>query len=306
MGISEDTIQNTVLLLKHQSINTQEILKNQSQILENQAEMLAALQGQRPPAPDPSPPASKFVWSDSLTSDVAMPLVIGPEGQGYMSQGLGDRLRGPEGLSLDYKARPWRSQDGPRNEIGRWKSGATSQSYQRDDYNTTHWYDFKIRLAEEDQYPPNDHNRAIHFQIHGPSGLNPILSLDCYVAQRRWVWLARSETKPHRVVWPAEGLPIGDFTGNIEYERWVQWTIEACWALGDLGFIRLWKDGALVYETRGETCFDDEKPPYQCMGIYYPDGRKNDPDIDFPEMRRKVWLKDFRVGDISNEASDFF
>ena len=306
MGIAEDTIQNSILLLKHSG-----------QIIENQKEILAAIKSccsikdvETPilvePPHESNGPDPKFVWSDNLKSDHDMPMLFGPSGTGYLHQGLGTMIRTREGLSVDYQVRPWKSKDGPRNEFGRWKRGATSMSYQRDEYEATHWYDFRIKINEREQSPAEDYHKSIHFQIHGPSFMNPILSLNFYPGHRRWVWWARSENRPHRVVWPVEDKPVDQFTGNMVYDTWVQWTIQACWSLTSRGFIRLWRDGALEYETRGETCYNETgQSPYQCMGIYYPDGRKNDPEISFPKMRRHVWLKDFRIGDWNNKLADF-
>jgi len=259
------------------------------------------------PPPDPTLPIATVpaIWNDNMISSTNMPLEIGPPGTGYFRQGLGDQMRTPHGLRIDYQVRPWKERDGPRNEFGRWRNGVTTMAYDLEPLHEERWYSFRVKVNQSEQTPEGDNQRSVLWQMHGPSHMNPCLSLDFYVSQRRWVWFARSsDNKPHRIVWPEEGKSLSNFSGNMTWNTWVWWVIHAKWSSGSDGFIEIIRNGQVEKGWDGENYFGGtDQKPYQQAGCYYPDGRQAHPQ--FPDMRRRIWFKDYQIGDKNNKLSDF-
>jgi hypothetical protein len=64
--------------------------------------------------------------------------------------------------------------------------------------------------------------------------------------------------------------------------RWVDWVMNVRWSWEDDGYIKIWKDGAVVAERNGPNCANDQVGPYTSFGIYKwpwnPDGEGTYPE----------------------------
>jgi len=97
-------------------------------------------------------------------------------------------------------------------------------------------------------------------------------------------------------------LPI-----KVETGKWSLWIVHAKWSPKEDGVIRIWKDGATVFEKIGPNVYGDigvEYTPYVKTGIYHPEWNLNTDRKrqafaqDKPQSFLKtLYVTDFKMGD---------
>jgi len=97
------------------------------------------------------------------------------------------------------------------------------------------------------------------------SGLNPPMALACN--GERWQITVRGDdksvtTKPHYL------FEITDDLGPVQQGAWTDWVFNIKWNYDGNGFVRIWKNGKMVYNLVAPNTFNDQKGPYLKMGVY--------------------------------------
>lgn len=97
------------------------------------------------------------------------------------------------------------------------------------------------------------------------SGLNPPIALACNGA--RWQLTVRGDdkqvtTKPEYLFETTADL------GPAQQGQWTDWVFQIKWNYDGNGFVRVWKNGKMVYYLESPNTFNDQKGPYLKLGVY--------------------------------------
>jgi len=97
------------------------------------------------------------------------------------------------------------------------------------------------------------------------SGLNPPIALACNGA--RWQLTVRGDdkqvtTKPDYLFETTADL------GPAQQGQWTDWVFNIKWNYDGNGFLKIWKNGKMVYYLESPNTFNDKKGPYLKLGVY--------------------------------------
>lgn len=96
------------------------------------------------------------------------------------------------------------------------------------------------------------------------SGLNPPLSFE--IAGNQWRIINRYSLEQPTT---SRVTAFDQRVGDVEDGRWTDWVVNVRWsATAGEGFLRIWKNGVMVVDTKGPNTYNDQRGPYFKMGIY--------------------------------------
>ncbi|MES2595246.1 MAG: polysaccharide lyase [Verrucomicrobiota bacterium] len=164
------------------------------------------------------------------------------------------------------------------------------------------WYGERIFIPEEwtfDKTPGND----IVMQWHAIPGNGKATypNLEISIGNDRWFVrqsFGSPQTKPTRTNHKLDE--------TVKRGVWVSWVIHAKWSPKDDGFLKIWKDDKLVFESKGPNVYGTigvDYTPYMKTGIYHPEWHLDtEPkratfDQEKPVATRKiVYVTDIKIG----------
>jgi len=152
--------------------------------------------------------------------------------------------------------------------------------------------------------------RRIVMQWHGIPGnwKSTFPNLEISIGGDKWfVWQnfgsARAPTRT------SKELPI-----QVEIGKWSSWVVHAKWSPKDDGLIQIWKDGAMVFESKGPNVYADiglQYTPYPKTGIYHPEWNTNTEEKrkkfeeETPQsLLKTIYVTGFRRGDGRHSFGD--
>ena len=144
-------------------------------------------------------------------------------------------------------------------------------SLDRVDPRGEYWYGFSLYLPAD---YARDRSAEIVAQWHGYPDMSegenwrsPPLAL--LTDDGEWRIARRHDA---RRVTPGNGNDnlVSPRLGSYEDDRgrWVDWAFHVRWSWTGDGFVRIYKDGSMVYEHEGSVGFNDAEGPYLKVGIY--------------------------------------
>ena len=88
--------------------------------------------------------------------------------------------------------------------------------------------------------------------------------------------------------------------GNIadDKEKWTDWVFQVKWNYekeGD-GFMKIWKDGVLIFDKTGPNCTNDMLGPFLRFGLYKWDWRHAEQKKSGNTTHRVIYHDEFRIG----------
>jgi hypothetical protein len=94
--------------------------------------------------------------------------------------------------------------------------------------------------------------------------------------------------------------------GNIsdDKEKWTDWVFQVKWSFekeGD-GFMKIWKDGVLIFDKKGPNCSNDALGPFLRFGLYKWDWRHTEQQKPGNTSHRVIYHDEYRIG---NEKSSY-
>lgn len=168
-----------------------------------------------------------------------------------------------------------------------------------------YWIGFSIFLADGYYRPIRADAYLIHHQYHskldGPptcdwtEGIrNPILTI--MTKDSKWVSRIQWDTQLCTPV-PKVGVHTRTYTSYDAFStgQWYDFVINVKWSFSDDGFLKIWKDGVLVTDRTGGTCFNDVRGPFLKIGIYA--------RID-QDQTVTIYYDELRIGDSSSSYSE--
>jgi hypothetical protein len=136
------------------------------------------------------------------------------------------------------------------------------------------WYGARFFIPEAWEFDPN-HGNDLVIQWHGiPGNFRATYpNLEISIGNDRW-FIRQSfgspQTKPTRT-----NTKLDD---PVVRGRWVSWVVHAKWSPGEDGSMKIWKDGAVVFERQGPNVYGTigvDYTPYLKTGIYRPEWNLN-------------------------------
>lgn len=135
-----------------------------------------------------------------------------------------------------------------------------------------YWYGFSIHPDSGMAISPIS---EIVFQFHSTpdnvpgetwqSGLNPPIALSCN--GERWYLVIRGDDKPVTRK-PDYLFQTNADLGQAELGKWTDWVFNIKWNYDGNGFVKIWKNGKMVYYLEGPNTYHDHKGPYLKLGVY--------------------------------------
>lgn len=166
-----------------------------------------------------------------------------------------------------------------------------------------HWFSFAIYLP--DDYKP-DTAEDVLWQMHGRPDIdsgelyrNPPLAIRTkdnawvisYIKDSRYITYKAGDTAKN---YEESGQKVA---GNFETGKWTTFVIDTLWDYRSHGYVKIWKDGEIIFEKTNGIGYNDTKGPYVKMGIYK---RSWDSSKSWggPSnvSKRTTYIDDFKVG----------
>jgi hypothetical protein len=164
------------------------------------------------------------------------------------------------------------------------------------------WYGARFFIPETWVFDPNRGNDIV-IQWHAiPGNFRATYpNLEISIGQDRWFIresFGSPQTKPTRT-----NTKLDD---PVVRGRWVSWVVHAKWSPGEDGAMKIWKDGAVVFERKGPNVYGTigvEYTPYLKTGIYHPEWNLKDERkrLAFEQEkpvadRKEIYVTDLKVG----------
>jgi hypothetical protein len=136
----------------------------------------------------------------------------------------------------------------------------------------TYWYGWSL-------FVPNDYVTArgkefvtqfLKWQSHEPKWTGPGNCL-LKTENGRWKFKINYQKSPTTKSIKSTTVDLGPYKRG----KWTDWVMHVKWSYKSDGFLRLYKDGKLVFSKDGATYFNIPKGPYFKMGIYVGKNNKN-------------------------------
>ncbi|MEI8087448.1 MAG: polysaccharide lyase [Paludibacter sp.] len=88
--------------------------------------------------------------------------------------------------------------------------------------------------------------------------------------------------------------------GNItdDKEKWTDWVFQIKWSYakdGD-GFMKIWKDGVLIFDKKGPNCSNDDLGPFLRFGLYKWDWRHTEQKKPGNTTHSVIYHDEYRIG----------
>ena len=165
------------------------------------------------------------------------------------------------------------------------------------------WYSQRLLVPEGWVPEFSSRGNDIVMQWHGiPGNWKPTFpNLEISIGRDKWFvrqsfGSARTPTRTNKE------LPI-----QVEIGKWSSWVVHAKWSPKDDGLIQIWKDGMMIFESKGPNVYGDigaEYTPYIKTGIYHPEWNTNTDEKrkKFEEEKpqsllKTIYVTAFRMGD---------
>ena len=185
------------------------------------------------------------------------------------------------------------------------KQQNTRQNYMYQDIGKEYWYGFSIFLPKDYVI---DNRTEIIAQFHGTpdegeSWFLPNLGLhiteDHYEINRFW------DSKRITIWNERDGEDHYTF-GNVinDLGKWTDWVFNVNWSYkkdGD-GFMKIWKDGVLIFDKKGPNCSNDDLGPFLRFGMYKWDWKHTEEEIPSNTTHRVIYHDEYKIG---NEKSSY-
>jgi hypothetical protein len=275
-----------------------------------------------PPPPEPEPaPAAPFLFSDNFATlpDTGRYVVAAPSGLNLYSVG---------GNVLTVRVKSDQPHDGNNRRRTEFRERDTTQSKQiprREKFRTVCWYSAWLQIVKAD-FPLSD-MKFLPFQWHasadkslGEPDTSPPLSAEIRNGRVKFVQrssdvkiLTTSPPAVDIIEGPTNGvgapIPLTDL-----YDKWGHFLVRAVWdwrtpgkdygdGLAAAGDLKIWFNGALLWDKAGPNCYRDELGPYFNFGLYAPPfALAEDPA---PGQSRTVKVRDLRIGGPESKLEDF-
>ncbi|WP_051340566.1 heparin lyase I family protein [Azospirillum halopraeferens] len=157
------------------------------------------------------------------------------------------------------------------------------------------WYG--VRTYMPDSWNEPDRSVSIITQWHArPDAGNPPVALQTRMVngKEHYNLIIRSDptsngTKGFKNI---DQFDLGPISGDIN--KWTDWVWRIKWAPDGKGFLQLYKDGKLVVDFKGGTCYVDSAGPYLKVGLYkFEWNNAKDTGAD----SRTIYVDDVRIAD---------
>jgi hypothetical protein len=193
-------------------------------------------------------------------------------------------------------------------DSGDYKEGLQPVGFNNGDWHFTigseYWTGFSLFLADGYHSPAGGDGGIIHHQYHGHPDNPPTCDPEepwrtpiqiIKTRQGNWASWIRYD--------PLQRTPLGGGHTTTFYDyppfstgQWVDFVINVKWSYNDDGFLKVWKDGVLVTDYTGGTCYNDDKGPYLWIGIY---SHSLDQDQTIT-----IYYDELRIGDSNSSYSE--
>jgi hypothetical protein len=97
--------------------------------------------------------------------------------------------------------------------------------------------------------------------------------------------------------------------GNIIADRgkWTDWVFHVNWDYrkNGNGFVKIWKDGILIFDRKGPNCFNDLTGPFLRFGLYRYTWKNSDERISPSNVTTRVIYHDeYRIGNANSSYEE--
>jgi len=170
-----------------------------------------------------------------------------------------------------------------------------------------HWFAFAVYLSTD--WLPDPGYEDLIWELHGrPDTEDGEFSRTATVAIRtlgdQWLITYTKDSKDVTVKGSYEETGYKT-VGKFETGKWTVFVINTLYDYNPNGYLKIWKDGALVIDKTNGIGFKDKKGPFVKMGVY-----KGVWDLSkswagpTAVSSRTLYIDDFRVGDASTTYAD--
>lgn len=179
------------------------------------------------------------------------------------------------------------------------KQQNTRQNYMYQDIGKEYWYGFSIFLPKDYVI---DNRTEIIAQFHGTPDVGEswfLPNLGLHITENHYE-INRYWDSKHITNW-AERDGEDHYTfGNVinELGKWTDWVFNVKWNYnkdGD-GFMKIWKDGVLIFDKKGPNCSNDDLGPFLRFGMYKWDWKHTEEEIPSNTSHRVIYHDEYKIG----------
>ena len=179
------------------------------------------------------------------------------------------------------------------------KEQNTRQNYMYQEIGKEYWYGFSIFLPKDYVI---DNQTEIIAQFHGTPDVGEgwfLPNLGLHIVENHYE-INRYWDSKHISKWKEiDGSDSYSF-GNIANDkgRWTDWVFNVNWSYkkdGD-GFMKIWKDGVLIFDKKGPNCSNDDLGPFLRFGIYKWDWKHSEEEKPSNTTNRVIYHDEYRIG----------
>lgn len=180
------------------------------------------------------------------------------------------------------------------------KEQNTRQNYMYQEIGKEYWYGFSVYIPTDFVI---DSDPEMFAQFHGTPDVGeswrwPFAGLEIVENhyELRLRWDAHFITKDAKF----DGEEYYSF-GNVTSDKgkWTDWVFNVHWDYNKegKGFMKIWKDGVLVFDHKGPNCFNDAVGPFLRFGLYRYTWKDSDP-VKRPSniTNRVIYHDEYRIG----------
>jgi hypothetical protein len=165
----------------------------------------------------------------------------------------------------------------------------------------TYWYGWSIFVPNNYVTVPGKEFVTQFSKWQSPREPKWTGSANCVLKTQnsRWVFRLNYQEKPTNKKIKKTSVDLGSY----ERGKWTDWVMHVKWSYKPDGFLKLYKNGKLVFTRNGPTYFNISKGPYFKMGIYM--GINNPDWPDHGKVRnRTLYTDEYRMGNANATYED--
>ena len=173
------------------------------------------------------------------------------------------------------------------------------QSYLYQEIGKEYWYGFSTFLPKDYVI---DNQTEIIAQFHGtPDEGEPwfLPNLGLHITENHYelnrYWDSRRITKWDEID-GEDHYVFGNITADLG--RWSDWVFHVKWDYrkdGE-GFMKIWKDGVLIFDQSGPNCSNDDLGPFLRFGMYKWDWKHSEEEKPSNTTHRVIYHDEYRIG----------